>query len=226
MKIMSLIYFFTLLILFIICSILVLIYEKPYICKIRLPIKWMLELFLLIIFISFIMTDTIMFRFKTPEEAYQYASGGDVIFKKEINNFAFVMGGSHNREGLLQYYDIKKEKSGWRILRARYDVNRNKVCLLENNVYLKAYIMSDDDEKIHGIFVIPLDAKEKQVKEFSDSRGNAFSIIHYEEKRIGNKRNKQPIFFGLVKGKITKDYFIQINNTKYYLGKYSKGCVG
>lgn len=223
---MPLLYVFIVTIIFILMSIYMFKYKKSFIYKQKPVVKVIILLLELFLFLLLLNVDTIILRFKTPEEAYQYASGGDVIFKKEINNFAFVMGGSHNREGLLQYYDIKKEKSGWRILRARYDVNRNKVCLFENNVYLKAYIMSDDDEKIHGIFVIPLDAKEKQVKEFSDSRGNAFSIIHYEEKRIEKKINKQPIFFGLVKGKITKDYYIQIYKKKYYIGSYKIGCVG
>lgn len=153
--------------------------------------------------------------------------GGDIIFKKEIDNYAFAVGRTHKKKGILQYYELKKDKYGWHILQTRYNINKNSLCLSDNNVNLeKAYIMSNDNNNLHGIFIIPRKQEEKVVKSFKDSKGNTFKVVYYDELLLGDKMIRKPVFFGVVKGELDNDYYVQIYKEKYYLGKYKKGCVG
>ena len=201
--------------------------KKTNILKLKRYIRIIIFIKLLLLYILLIHLDYRMFRFKTVENAFKYQSGGSkLLFKKVEGNNGYIIGGPHTNDWAQGYYYYSKDDKGWRITQTRFNINKYRLCLFDNNVYLEAYIMSNDNNNVHGIFIVPLEKQEQEVNEFYDSKGNIFNIVYNKELKLSNKKIKEPVFFGVVKGELDNDYYVQIYKEKYYLGKYKKGCVG
>ena len=201
--------------------------KRTNILKFKIYIRTIVFITVLLLYTLLLHLDYKMFRFKTIENAFNYQSDGSkILFKKEEGNNAYVIGGVHSNDWVQGYYYYSKDDKGWRITQTRFNINKYRLCLFDNNVHLEAYIMSNAKKNIHGIFIIPLEKQEQEVNEFYDSKGDIFNIVNYKKLKLANKKVRKPVFFGIVKGELNKDYYVQIYKEKYYLGKYKKGCVG